>query len=49
TNKLLHAPTANLRRAAHNGDVQLLSAAERLFDTTSDNSRERSSDSEPAA
>jgi glutamyl-tRNA reductase len=49
TNKLLHVPTANLRRAAHDGDVQLLSAAERLFDNTSDNSRESSSDSEPAA
>jgi glutamyl-tRNA reductase len=49
TNKLLHAPTANLRRAAHDGDAQLLSAAERLFENSSDNSREIFSDSEPAA
>ena len=62
TNKLLHAPTASLRRAAHEGDAQLLNAAARLFDapsggapsdaiedSTLDNSRESSDDSEPAA
>jgi glutamyl-tRNA reductase len=32
TNKLLHAPSANLRAAAHRGDVELLRAAEHLFD-----------------
>ena len=32
TNKLLHAPTANLRAAAQRGDAELLRAAERLFD-----------------
>lgn len=32
TNKLLHAPSANLRAAALRGDVELLRAAERLFD-----------------
>ena len=36
TNKLLHAPSANLRNAALRGDVDLLSAAERLFDAPSD-------------
>ena len=61
TNKLLHAPTASLRRAAHEGDAQLLNAAARLFDasggapieasddSTVDDSRESSDDSEPAA
>jgi glutamyl-tRNA reductase len=32
TNKLLHAPSANLRAAAQRGDVELLHAAEQLFD-----------------
>ncbi len=32
TNKLLHAPSANLRAAALRGDVDLLRAAEQLFD-----------------
>jgi len=36
TNKLLHAPSANLRSAALRGDVDLLTAAERLFDAPSD-------------
>ncbi len=31
TNKLLHAPSANLRAAALRGDAELLRAAERLF------------------
>jgi glutamyl-tRNA reductase len=31
TNKLLHAPSANLRSAALRGDDELLRAAERLF------------------
>ena len=33
TNKLLHAPSANLRAAALRGDVELLRAAEALFDS----------------
>jgi glutamyl-tRNA reductase len=32
TNKLLHAPSANLRAAAQRGDVELLRAAGQLFD-----------------
>jgi glutamyl-tRNA reductase len=32
TNKLLHAPSANLRAAALRGDSELLHAAEKLFD-----------------
>ena len=36
TNKLLHAPSANLRAAAQRGDAELLRAAERLFDTGTD-------------
>jgi len=32
TNKLLHAPSANLRAAALRGDIELLRAAERLFE-----------------
>ena len=32
TNKLLHAPSANLRAAALRGDAELLQAAEKLFD-----------------
>jgi glutamyl-tRNA reductase len=35
TNKLLHAPSANLRAAALRGDVELLRAAEALFDSNS--------------
>jgi glutamyl-tRNA reductase len=31
TNKLLHAPSANLRAAAQRGDAELLRAAQRLF------------------
>lgn len=31
TNKLLHAPSANLRAAALRGDIELLRSAERLF------------------
>ncbi len=54
TNKLLHAPTAGLRRAAHDGDAQLLSAAARLFDSASDDnsddiSTESLDDAEPPA
>ncbi len=36
TNKLLHAPSAALREAAQQGDLDLLRAAERLFDTQDD-------------
>jgi glutamyl-tRNA reductase len=36
TNKLLHAPSANLRAAALRGDAELLHAAQRLFDHGSD-------------
>ncbi|MBS0487982.1 MAG: glutamyl-tRNA reductase [Proteobacteria bacterium] len=36
TNKLLHAPSANLREAALRGDAELLRAAQRLFDAGSD-------------
>jgi glutamyl-tRNA reductase len=32
TNKLLHAPSANLRAAALRGDAELLQAAQKLFD-----------------
>jgi len=54
TNKLLHAPTAGLHRAARDGDAQLLNAAARLFDhdserTFADNDMDSSSDSEPPA
>jgi glutamyl-tRNA reductase len=41
TNKLLHAPSANLRAAALRGDDELLRAAERLFDTAPAASAER--------
>lgn len=34
TNRLLHAPSANLRAAAQRGDADLLRAAQRLFDAT---------------
>jgi glutamyl-tRNA reductase len=33
TNKLLHAPSANLRAAALRGDAELLRAASRLFES----------------
>ena len=57
TNKLLHAPSANLRRAAHEGDAQLLNAAARLFDHTAGaaaadpvgEDKDDPDDSEPAA
>lgn len=45
TNKLLHAPSASLRQAALRGDVDLLDAAERLFDLDPKNS----DDPEPPA
>ena len=38
TNKLLHTPSATLRQAAQQGDRELLHAAARLFDTSSDTS-----------
>ena len=41
TNKLLHAPSANLRAAALRGDEDLLRAAERLFDVAPSASGER--------
>jgi glutamyl-tRNA reductase len=41
TNKLLHAPSANLRAAALRGDTELLRAAGRLFDVGADDERER--------
>ncbi|HEY2394461.1 MAG TPA: glutamyl-tRNA reductase [Rudaea sp.] len=40
TNKLLHAPSANLRAAAQRGDVELLRMAEQLFDGSDDDSGE---------
>ena len=53
TNKLLHAPTAGLRRAAHDGDAELLRAAARLFDSATDDvagiSKGSSDDPEPPA
>jgi glutamyl-tRNA reductase len=36
TNKLLHAPSANLRAAAQRGDIDLLRAAEQLFDAATE-------------
>jgi len=36
TNKLLHAPSAALRQAALDGDLDLLRAAERLYDSPDD-------------
>lgn len=36
TNKLLHAPSANLRAAALRGDIELLRAAEKLFENGTD-------------
>jgi glutamyl-tRNA reductase len=40
TNKLLHAPSANLRAAALRGDVELLRAAQRLFDAANSTDEE---------
>jgi glutamyl-tRNA reductase len=40
TNKLLHAPSANLRAAAQRGDIDLLRAATQLFDAP-DGTREK--------
>lgn len=37
TNKLLHTPSANLRQAALRGDIELLQAASRIYEDTSDN------------
>ncbi|MFA5684740.1 MAG: glutamyl-tRNA reductase [Lysobacteraceae bacterium] len=47
TNKLLHAPSANLRAAALRGDTELLRAAERLFDTPANAVAKASADDEP--
>ncbi|MBS0213424.1 MAG: glutamyl-tRNA reductase [Proteobacteria bacterium] len=50
TNKLLHAPSAGLRRAAHAGDAQVLAAAARLFgEATADDDLDAPGGSEPAA
>ena len=43
TNKLLHTPSANLREAAQRGDVDLLRAAEQLFDSAPDEGKEEKS------
>jgi len=43
TNKLLHAPSANLRAAALRGDAELLRAAERLFENEPASPGERES------
>jgi glutamyl-tRNA reductase len=43
TNKLLHAPSANLRAAALRGDAELLRAAERLFENEPTSPGERES------
>ena len=43
TNKLLHAPSANLRAAALRGDADLLRAASRLFESEPASSGERES------
>jgi glutamyl-tRNA reductase len=43
TNKLLHAPSANLRAAALRGDAELLRAAARLFESERTSSGERES------
>jgi len=40
TNKLLHAPSANLRAAAQRGDVELLRAAGELFDASAQNDKD---------
>jgi len=44
TNKLLHAPSANLRAAAQRGDIELLRAAEQLFASGSEADRDASKD-----
>ena len=44
TNKLLHTPSATLRQAAQQGDRELLHAAARLFDTSSDDTPISSTD-----
>ncbi|MBS0192628.1 MAG: glutamyl-tRNA reductase [Proteobacteria bacterium] len=52
TNKLLHAPSASLRRAAQSGDVQLLNAAARLFgesDAAGSDAADTPDDPEPPA
>ena len=36
TNKLLHGPSTALRQAALDGDLDLLRAAERLYDKSND-------------
>jgi len=43
TNKLLHAPSANLRAAAQRGDVELLRAAEQLFESRADDNKDAKS------
>jgi len=43
TNKLLHAPSANLRAAALRGDAELLRAASRLFESEAASAEERES------
>ncbi|MDA3914830.1 glutamyl-tRNA reductase [Oleiagrimonas sp.] len=40
TNKLLHAPSANLREAALSGDLDLLNAADRLYGLTPEHDRD---------
>ena len=44
TNKLLHAPSANLRAAAQRGDVDLLRAAEQLFESGNETDRDAAKD-----
>jgi glutamyl-tRNA reductase len=44
TNKLLHAPSANLRAAAQRGDVELLRAAEQLFESGGEADHDTSKD-----
>ena len=44
TNKLLHAPSANLRAAAQRGDAELLRAAERLFDAENATAKQKTGD-----
>ena len=44
TNKLLHAPSANLRAAAQRGDIDLLRAAEQLFANGGETGRDVSKD-----
>ncbi len=49
TNKLLHAPSANLRAAAQRGDEELLRAAGRLFDNADSGGEEPAGDAAGAA